>query len=264
MAHDSIRRPSPLDPSRVLIVIPSRFGSSRFPGKALADLAGRPLVVRVLENARRIAAASRVVVATDDERIAAAVRAAGGTVEMTGDHATGTDRIGEVAGRHDVDLVVNLQGDEPLLDPDDVDALIAAMGADPDCDIGTCAHPFPAGAGAAFADPNTVKVVCDRADRALYFSRAPIPGTFPGNVTPGVAVARRHVGIYAFRRDALERFLALERTPLELAEGLEQLRALENGFVIRVVPIERAPVGVDTPADLEDVRRLWQERRPAE
>ena len=250
----------PLDPSRVLIVIPSRFGSSRFPGKALADLAGRPLVVRVLENSRRITGAATIVVATDDERIATAVTAAGGRAEMTGDHATGTDRIGEVAARHDADLVVNLQGDEPLLDPADVDALIAAMAADPDCDIGTCAHGFPADGDAQWRDPNTVKVVCDGQGRALYFSRAPIPGTFPGTAVAGHRTALRHVGIYAFRRAALERFLTLERTPLEVAEGLEQLRALENGMVIRVLAIGRAPVGVDTPADLEVVRRLWAEQ----
>jgi 3-deoxy-manno-octulosonate cytidylyltransferase (CMP-KDO synthetase) len=245
------------DPSRVLIVIPARYGSSRFPGKALADLAGRPLIVRVVENSRRITAAGTVIVATDDERIAAAVREAGGQAELTGDHATGTDRVGEVAARHAADLVVNLQGDEPLLDPADVDGLIAAMLADPGADIGTCAHPFPPGGSDQWRDPNTVKVVTDRQGRALYFSRAPIPGTFPGNEAAGPRTALRHVGIYAFRRAALTRFLALARTPLEVAEGLEQLRALEHGLAIRVLPIGRAPIGVDTPDDLERVRRLW-------
>jgi 3-deoxy-manno-octulosonate cytidylyltransferase (CMP-KDO synthetase) len=245
-----------LDPSRVLIVIPSRFGSSRFPGKALADLAGRPLIVRVMENSRRIAGAGTIVVATDDERIAAAVTAAGGRAEMTGEHATGTDRIGEVARRHEADLIVNLQGDEPLLEAADVDGLIAAMAAEPGVEIGTCAHPFAS--VEQWRDPNAVKVICDRQERALYFSREPIPGTFPGSEESGHRIALRHVGIYAFRREALMRFLDLPRTPLEIAEGLEQLRALENGLRIRVHRIERAPIGVDTPADLAEVRRIWR------
>lgn len=244
-----------IDPSRVLIVIPSRFGSSRFPGKALADLHGQPLIARVVENSRRIVGAGAVVVATDDERICQAVAAAGGRAEMTGVHATGTDRIGEVAARHEADLIVNLQGDEPLLAPTDVEGLIRAMAARPQVDIGTCAHRFAD--SQQWTDPNVVKVVCDQAGRALYFSRAPIPGTFPGGETAGPAVALRHVGIYAFRRKALEQFLAWERAPLEQAEGLEQLRALEHGLHIHVQEIANAPVGVDTPSDLAEVRRLW-------
>ncbi len=255
MVDSTAQEYSSLDPSRVLIVIPSRFGSSRFPGKALADVAGQPLIVRVVENSRRITAAGTIVVATDDERIAAAVTAAGGQAEMTGQYETGTDRIGEVAQRHDAELIVNLQGDEPLLDPADVDGLIAAMARQPELDIGTCAHPFTT--AERWQDPNAVKVICDQRGRALYFSRAPIPGTFPGAKVRGHEVALRHVGIYAFRRAALLRFLELERTPLEISEGLEQLRALENGMSIQVHQINQAPVGVDTPADLEEVRRLW-------
>ncbi len=256
MTESSAQELSPLDPSRVLIVIPSRFGSSRFPGKSLADLAGKPLVVRVVENTRRITGAGTIVVATDDERIRDAVIAAGGQAEMTGEHATGTDRIGEVVRRHEADLIVNLQGDEPLLDPADVDALIGKMAAEPELDVGTCAHSFTS--DEQWRDPNAVKVICDRRGRALYFSRAPIPGTFPGATNQGPEVAMRHVGIYAFRREALLRFLEWERTPLEMAEGLEQLRALENGLKIQVLRIARAPIGVDTPADLEEVRRQWQ------
>jgi len=256
MTELSAQPDSPLDPSRVLIVIPSRFGSSRFPGKALADLAGQPLIVRVVENTRRITGAGTIVVATDDERIRQAVTEAGGLAEMTGAHETGTDRIGEVAARHEADLVVNLQGDEPLLDPADVDGLIAMMAADPQIDIGTCAHRFSN--SEQWTDPNVVKVVCDQQGRALYFSRAPIPGTFPGAEVAGPGVALRHVGIYAFRRQALAEFLAWERTPLEQAEGLEQLRALEYGLRIQVQQIQHAPVGVDTPGDLDEVRRLWR------
>jgi len=244
---------------RVLVVIPARWGSTRFPGKALADLAGRPLVVRVAENAARMARADRVVVATDDERIAAAVRDAGLEAELTGEHATGTDRVGEVAARDPADVVVNLQGDEPLLDPNVVDLLVDTLAEDPAAAAATCGHPFAD--EAAWRDPNQVKVICDRQGRALYFSRAPIPGMFPGKGGAAHGLALRHVGIYAFRRAALERFLALERTPLETSEGLEQLRMVEHGEVIRVRRIADAPVGVDTPEDLELVRRRWSLQR---
>jgi len=244
---------------KVLVVIPARFGSTRFPGKALADLEGRPLIVRVAENAAGISRADAVIVATDDERIRDAVLDAGFTCEMTGDHPTGTDRIGEVAARHDAEIILNLQGDEPLLDPSDVDRLIAAMQADCDLDLATCAHPFTD--DASWKDPNYVKVIRDVRGQALYFSRAPIPGTFPGGDVQARGRALRHVGIYAFRRRALVRFLALDRTPLETTEGLEQLRALENGMLIKVLEIANAPVGVDTPADLDRVRRLWRQNQ---
>ena len=258
---------------RVLVVIPARWASSRFPGKALADLDGQPLVVRVARNAARMSTADRVVVATDDERIAAAVRDAGAEAVLTGEHATGTDRIGEVAAEDPAGIVVNLQGDEPLLEPAVADGLVAALRADPAADLATCGHPFAD--AASWQDPNVVKVVVGRDGRALYFSRAPIPGIFPGSGRPGSgrpgsgtpgpgtsghAAALRHVGIYAFRRGALLRFLELDRTPLERVEGLEQLRALEHGLRILVTTIDDAPVGVDTPEDLENVRRLWTAR----
>jgi 3-deoxy-D-manno-octulosonate cytidylyltransferase len=243
---------------RVLVVIPARWGSSRFPGKALADLEGRPLVVRVAENAARMRTADRVVVATDDERIAAAVRDAGLEAEMTGVHATGTDRIGEVAGRDPAGIVLNLQGDEPLLDPAAADDLVTALRGDAESGVATCAHPFAD--AASWRDPNQVKVLCGADGRALYFSRAAIPGIFPGTEPEAHACALRHVGIYAFRSAVLGRFLTLPRTPLETVEGLEQLRLLENGVAIRVRRIAAAPVGVDTPADLDEVRRLWRAR----
>jgi len=243
---------------RVLVVIPARWGSSRFPGKALADLGGQPLVVRVAANAARMQRADRIVVATDDERIVAAVRAAGFEAELTGEHATGTDRIGEVVGRDPAGIVVNLQGDEPLLEPAQADLLVQTLAEDAEAGVATCGHPF--GDAAAWRDPNQVKVLRDRQGRALYFSRAPIPGMFPGRDDAAHGLALRHVGIYAFRRATLERFLALERTPLEKTEGLEQLRLLEHGVAIRVRRIAAAPVGVDTPADLEEVRRLWSQQ----
>lgn len=240
---------------QVLVVIPARYGSSRFPGKALADLAGKPLIVRVAERAARMRTAGRVVVATDDARIRDAVTAAGFACELTGEHPTGTDRVGAIARRDPAPIVLNLQGDEPLLDPADADGLVRALCADPAADLATLAHPLAD--AAEWQDPHAVKVLLDRQGRALYFSRAPLPGAFPGRAARGERLALRHVGIYAFRRAALLRFLELPRTPLEEAEGLEQLRALEHGLRIRVERTERRAVGVDTPADLERVRALW-------
>ena len=248
----------------VLAVIPARFGSSRFPGKALADLAGAPLVVRVAEQAARMRSADRVIVATDDERIQRAVTAAGFTCEMTADHPTGTDRIGEVARRFPAEVVVNLQGDEPLLDPADADRLVDALRQETaggrNADLATLAHSFDS--VEQWRDPNVVKVLVDRTGYALYFSRAALPGGLPGGQEAAAAatLALRHVGIYAFRAAALERFLSLPRSPLEEAEELEQLRALENGMQIRVIVTENRPVGVDTEADLTEVRRLWSAR----
>jgi len=253
---------TPHNDDSALIVIPARYGSSRFPGKALADLEGQPLVIRVAEMAARITEADTVVVATDDARIHEAVTSAGYPCEMTADHPTGTDRVGEVAARHGHGLVINLQGDEPLLDPAEVDRLILALRQDSTVDIATLGHPFRN--AEQWADPNAVKVVTDQSGSALYFSRAPIPGTFPGaNASASVSghrVALRHVGLYGFRRQGLERFLGLERTPLEMAEGLEQLRALENGMRIKVLKTDHEPVGVDTPEDLEQARALWRDR----
>ena len=249
----------PAEKSNVLVVIPARYGSSRFPGKALADLEGLPLIVHTVANAQGMVLADQIIVATDDQRIQEAVTDGGFLAEMTGDHPTGTDRIGEIASRHEADIILNLQGDEPLLDPADADALVQVMLDDPDLDIGTCAHSFAD--RESWLDPNTVKVVVDRRGQALYFSRAAIPGVFPGGEEYGPRTALRHVGIYAFRRRALEKFLTLERTPLEVAEGLEQLRALESGMRIKVMEIQHAPVGVDTPADLEIVK-LELRKRP--
>ena len=240
---------------KVLVVIPARYDSSRFPGKALADLGGQPLIVQVAQRASGARLCDQVVVATDDVRIEAAVTAAGFSCEMTGAHPTGTDRIGEVAARHDAELVVNLQGDEPLLDPADVDELVQAMWDDPQLDLATCAHPFSG--PELWRDPNAVKVVTDREGLALYFSRAAIPGTFPGTDVSGHQSALRHVGIYVFRPEALTRFLAWPAGELESVEGLEQLRALEHGMKIKVIRIENAPCGVDTPADLAVVREIW-------
>jgi 3-deoxy-manno-octulosonate cytidylyltransferase (CMP-KDO synthetase) len=245
---------------QVLVVIPARYGSSRFPGKALADLGGKPLVVRTVEAALGMREADEVLVATDDTRIRQAVESAGHAVVMTGEHPTGTDRIGEVLAAREAGIVVNLQGDEPLLDAGVADALVRALRDDASAGLATCAHPLES--REEWLDPNAVKVLVDRRGRALYFSRAPLPGAFPGRDAepPAHLLAQRHVGLYAWRADALRRFLTWPRGDLERCEQLEQLRALEHGLAIQVVSVDAGPVGVDTPADLERVRAIWNQR----
>jgi 3-deoxy-manno-octulosonate cytidylyltransferase (CMP-KDO synthetase) len=228
-------------------VIPARYASVRFPGKALAVVAGKPLVQHVWERARLLSAVERVLVATDDDRIAAAVRGFGGAVVMTSPrHPSGTDRVAEAMRGDPAELVVNLQGDEPVFDVKAVDELVQLMASEPTIEMGTLAHPIQD--EAEFADVNGPnKVVLDQAGFALYFSRAPIPyQRQPGLVTP-----LRHIGIYVFRAPFLQRFAALPPTPLERTETLEQLRALEHGVRIRVLVTPHASLGVDMPADLE-------------
>jgi 3-deoxy-manno-octulosonate cytidylyltransferase (CMP-KDO synthetase) len=235
-----------MSPSAVA-VIPARYASVRFPGKALAVVGGKPLVQHVWERARLLATVERVLVATDDERIAAAVRGFGGTAVMTRpDHPSGTDRVAEAMRGAAAELVVNLQGDEPVFDVKAVDELVRLMANDPAIEMGTLAHPIQDEAEMADVNgPN--KVVLDQAGFALYFSRSPIPyRRQPGLVTP-----LRHIGIYVFRASFLQRFAALAPTPLERTETLEQLRALEHGVRIRVLVTPQASLGVDTPADLE-------------
>jgi len=232
--------------TRAVAVIPSRWASVRFPGKSLVVIGGKPLVQHVWERAQELQSVERVVVATDDERIAQAVRRFGGTVVMTSPEcASGTDRVAEAAQKWPADLVVNLQGDEPVFDAKAVDELVGVMAGDPTIEMGTLAHPIRD--EAEFNDatgPN--KVVLDQAGFALYFSRAPIPyRRQPGLVTP-----LRHIGIYVFRTAFLRRFATLAPTPLERTEGLEQLRALEHGVRIRVLLTPHGSIGVDTPADV--------------
>jgi 3-deoxy-manno-octulosonate cytidylyltransferase (CMP-KDO synthetase) len=236
------------------VVIPARFGSTRLPGKVLLEVAGRSVLAWVCARARA-SRASEVIVATDDERIAAAARAIKADVVMTSaSHASGTDRIAEVARSRAWkadDIVVNVQGDEPLMPPaliDQVAELLAPGGAD----IATLAAPLSS--AAELADPNVVKVVVDRAGRALYFSRAPIPWN---REDPGVPrEARRHVGLYAYRVAALRRMTELPASPLEQLERLEQLRALDNGLLIRVGDAREKPgQDVNTAEDLARVAR---------
>ena len=236
------------------VIIPARYASSRFPGKPLADLGGRPMVVRVCERAA--ASGAEVHVATDDERIAAAVRAAGFSALRTReDHASGTDRLAEAAralGLAAEDVVVNLQGDEPLMPPALIADVAAALERDREAPMATACHALRDAAEAA--NPNVVKVVLDARSRALYFSRARIP-------YPREAEGRwfRHAGLYAYRAGFLQRFTGLEIPQIERTEALEQLRALWHGHRVAVVVSEREiPPGVDTPEDLEAVRRMIQ------
>jgi len=251
----------------IVAIIPARFGSTRLPGKPLAVIHGKTLIQRVWERARAATRPGRVLVATDDERIAAAVRGFGGEVALTSSaHATGTDRLAEAARSIDADIVVNVQGDEALLDPAGIDAAVKPLLADPQLPMSTLSVPLAD--LEEMLSPSVVKVVSDAAGNALYFSRSPIPHVrAPGGLREAAAaavaagLARRHVGLYAFRREALLRFAALPPAPLEQAEGLEQLRALHHGMRIRVVETDgTASVAVDTAEDLERVRALLAPR----
>lgn len=232
----------------VLVVIPARLAATRLARKPLLRATGKYLVQHVWERASAIRSATALLVATDSEEIASAVREFGGEAVMTSSGCqSGSDRVAEAAETRGEELVVNLQGDEPEFEPADVDALVAAMRADASLPMGTLAAVAEA---EELDQPSVVKVVRDRAGRALYFSRAAIPHDRGNDHGAGVA-ALRHVGIYAFRREALLRFARLEPTPLELTESLEQLRALENGWDIAVVLGHRAPPGIDTPDDYD-------------
>ena len=237
------------------VVIPARWGSTRLPGKMLLDLAGRPLLAWVWQVAEE-SGADEVVVATDDARIRAAAERFGARVCMTrADHPSGTDRVHEVAetlGWPDDAIVVNLQGDEPLLPPELVEQVAAALRADPDAGVATLATAVSSLADAR--NPNVVKVVCDAGGRALYFSRAPIPFHRDGGGPDGLL---RHIGLYAYRVSALRRLAGLAPAPMEAIEKLEQLRALWHGIPIAVARAHGCPPGgVDTAEDLERVREL--------
>lgn len=253
------------------VVIPARFASTRLPGKPLADIGGKPMVVRVAEAARR-SAADAVWVATDDERVAAAVRHHGFEVVMTrADHASGTDRVAEAAARlswPEQTIVVNLQGDEPLIDPGLLDTVAQALADDPEAAVATACHPLSC--ADQFFNANVVKVVTDLRGRALYFSRAPIPwarDAFAGDrgQLPADLGAQRHIGIYAYRCSFLQQYGSLAPAPLESLECLEQLRALWHGYAIRVARVAAEPfAGVDTPDDLARVRRQFDSAKISE
>lgn len=238
--------------SRVVAVIPARYESTRFPGKALADRTGTPLIVHVLQRVRRASSVQRVIVATDDERIAEAVENAGGEAVMTAaDHPNGTCRIAEAAGNIEADLLVNVQGDEPEIDPHLIDLAVRTLQEHADCPMSTVASPFAEDEDPA--NPNIVKVVVDRRGRALYFSRSLIPfdrGAAEGSAKPQAAPLK-HVGMYVYRRPFLDEYVRLEPTPLERSERLEQLRVLENGYGIAVAIGQAHHHGIDTPQQYE-------------
>lgn len=239
---------------KILGVIPARYGSSRFPGKALATVGSRTVLELVWERVSMARYLGTVIIATDDERIFRAARAFGAHVRMTrADHVSGTDRVAEVASAFDdSELVVNIQGDEPLIDPNAIDAAVLPLLEEPAIPMGTLKKRIED--PGEFGDPNVVKVVTDRFENALYFSRTNIPFVREADLNPFAFY--KHIGLYVYRRDFLLRYSALPIGPLEQLERLEQLRALENGFRIRVVETEYESIGVDTPADLEKVRAL--------
>jgi 3-deoxy-manno-octulosonate cytidylyltransferase (CMP-KDO synthetase) len=240
---------------RVIGVIPSRWGSTRFPGKSLTPLCGKPLVQWVAEGAARAKSLDELVVATDDMRIADAVRAFGGRVVMTrSDHPTGTDRIAEAVKSTDAEIVINIQGDEPLINAALIDGLAAAMKSDPSWDMATAARPITNERDLQIS--SVVKVVFDAAGRALYFSRSLIPFVRDPAAVAGETLHWSHVGIYAYRRAFLQRFVEMPQCMLEKAESLEQLRALHAGARIAVLRTREKGIGVDTPEDVPYVEAL--------
>ena len=248
----------------IIAVIPARYASTRFPGKALAEIVGKPMIQHVYERTVQAKLVNNVIVATDDERIYQVVTSFGGVCRMTRlDHETGTDRLAEVAEGLDADIIVNVQGDEPLIVPDMIDQAIQPFLGEPSLKMGTlktrirCLHDF--------LSPNVVKVVTDKEENALYFSRSPLPffrdkwqDLKDDSFSSGKLLCYKHVGLYVYRRDFLLEFAAMSPTFLEISEKLEQLRALENGVLIRVVGTEFESIGVDTPDDLAKARERFK------
>lgn len=251
--------------SRAVAIIPARYASTRLPGKPLLRETGRTLIQHVVEAATRASCLDRVIVATDDLRIAEAVRAFGGEVAMTrADHPSGTDRVAEVAALlTDADLIVNLQGDEPEIAGSSIDRLVGLLREDPHAPMATLATPITS--AEVFHDPSCVKVALNLDGRALYFSRAPIPHhrDQPADATIKAPLGWLHLGIYAYRRAFLLGLAALPPSPLEMAEKLEQLRVLEAGHPIAVGIVDERSVGIDTPEDYRRFTQRWREARGA-
>ncbi len=238
---------------KTVAIIPARYASSRLEGKPLLDIAGKPMVQRVYEAASQARLIDRVIVATDDRRILDTVTHFGGEAKLTSTrHISGTDRVAEVADQLSCDIVVNLQGDEPLMEPQLIDELIRALIDDKDVYMASAQSPIrlPAHLG----NPNIVKVVSDHDGYALYFSRSPIPYHFSSDQDAGGFWGFKHIGIYIYRKDFLMKLVKLDPSPLEKKERLEQLRVLENGYRIKLISTDYDSPGVDTPADLQQVR----------
>ncbi len=248
-----------------IVVIPARFASTRLPGKPLLSATGRPLIQHVVESARTARLASRIIVATDDVRIAGAVEAFGGEAVMTrADHPTGSDRVAEVASRIDeAQIIVNVQGDEPEIQGSTIDHLIELLQNDPDAPMATLATPIRDEAD--YKNPSCVKVVASSRGRALYFSRSPIPhhrDGLPDFAAASPPAALLHLGLYAYRRDFLLQLGSLPPSPLEGAEKLEQLRVLEAGWPIALGVIDEPGIGVDTPEDYQRFVDRWRRANP--
>ncbi len=238
--------------SKTAIIIPARYGSSRLEGKPLIEVNGKPIIQWVYEKAQQAKLADMIIVATDDERIFNAVKAFGGDVEMTSaSHKCGSDRIREVVERHpEISYIVNLQGDEPLIKPESIDAVAKNVQEDENADISTLIRVLTD--EVEINNPNLVKCVVDNNGYALYFSRSKIP--YERN--SGIATFYGHLGIYGYKREALMKMTSLPQTPLERTESLEQLRALENGMKIKTSVVDFVPVGIDTKEDLEKFKEI--------
>lgn len=239
--------------TKILAVIPARFASERFPGKVIATLAGKPLVMHVYERTQWASLVTETIIATDDVRVVEALAPYNANVVMTrSEHRTGTDRIAEVAETSDADIIVNVQADEPLIAPATIDAAVGTLLGRPDAVMSTVRHLITNEDDVA--NPNVVKVVCDTAGKALYFSRSPIPAIRDDGVF--TSCHWQHVGLYAFRREFLLKYAQMLPTPLEELEKLEQLRVIENGHAIVVADTEYTTISVDTPEDLERVKNI--------
>ena len=245
-----------------IAIIPARYASTRFEGKPLADILGKPMVQHVYERASQSKLLNAVIVATDDHRIYDAVKSFGGNVEMTPDCPTGTDRVTIVAKKIECDTVVNIQGDEPLLEPEQIDLMLQPFIDRPDIEVTTLKERIDTVED--YLDRNIVKVVTNLQGDALYFSRGSIPSS-PANREPIISENTsvfKHIGLYAFRKEQLLAFTMWERTPYEISENLEQLRLLENGVPIHVVETHTPLIGVDVPADLEKVKAILAKGGP--
>jgi 3-deoxy-manno-octulosonate cytidylyltransferase (CMP-KDO synthetase) len=253
--------------SRIVAIIPARYASTRLPGKPLVDIAGTPMILHVVRRARQVPAIDRVIVATDDRRVLDTVTGAGEEAVMTSsEHRTGTDRLAEVAATLDAEIIINVQGDEPLIDPATIESALTPLLEDPTVVMSTTCEPIESSED--LINPNVVKVVTDREGFAIYFSRSPIP--FPrsealkaGSLQEALRAQpellqlySKHTGLYVYRRDFLLAFTRLAPTELEEIEALEQLRVIENGYKIKVIRVKDRSIGVDTPEDLERVREL--------
>ena len=245
-----------------IAVIPARYASTRFEGKPLADILGKPMVQHVYERASKSKLLNTVIVATDDQRIYDVVKGFGGNVQMTPDCPTGTDRVTIVAKKIECDIVVNIQGDEPLLEPEQIDLMLQPFMNGPNIQVTTMKEQIRTLED--YLDRNIVKVVTNLQGDALYFSRGSIPSA-PANTKPTFdenTLVFKHIGLYAFRKEQLLTFTTWERTPYEISENLEQLRLLENGVNIHVIETNTPLIGVDVPADLEKVKEILEKGGP--